>query len=134
MLRKVVGTAVALLLAVGVSLAADKKGGTKPKRGPGAVGKITAVDLKGGVGTVTVLAKKSKDAEAEKMTFKVTKDTKFAVGAGKGKKPTPVEADNVGDTFKKGTTVYVRYEKKDEDLIAKMVVKFTLRKKKDDTR
>jgi hypothetical protein len=128
MLRRLVGTAVALLLVVGVTLAAD----TKPKRGgPRAFGKITKVDLKNGVGTITVLGKASREGKAMRMTFKVTKNTKFAEGQGRGKKPTPVSASKVASTFKKGTNVFVTYEKKDDEMMAKMVVKFRQLRKDD---
>jgi hypothetical protein len=126
MLRKLVGAGIALLLVVGVTLAADKK-----PAGKRAVGKVVSVNLKDGAGTITVMARKARGAEAEKMTFKVTKDTKFGVGAGRGKKPTPVAADKVSDTFKKDTNVFVTYEMKDDDMVATRVVKFTPRKRTD---
>jgi hypothetical protein len=120
---------------VGGTSAADKKGGKRPARGTIAFGKVVSLTVKDGAGTLTIDARKSReDKTTVKKTFKITKDTKFGVGAGRGKKPTPVSPGKVADTFKKGTIVVVRFEKNGDDMIAKGVVKFTPRKPKNDTK
>jgi hypothetical protein len=131
MLRKFVSAAVVLLLVAGVTLSADKKGGKKGARGNHAFGKIVSLDLKDGTGTLTIMARKRGEPAGTEMKFQITNDTKFMVGGGKGKEGTPVAADKVADTFKKDGIVGIKFEKKDDNLIATGVRSITFRKKKE---
>ena len=117
-----------LLLVMGVTLAQEKKA-ERGARGTRARGKIVAMDLKDGTGTLTVMTRGRGGAEGKEVKFMITKDTKFGKGAGRGKQPTPVDADKVNDTFKKDTNVSVQFEKSGDDMIAKSVTQFTPRRR-----
>jgi hypothetical protein len=129
MLRTFGSAVVVLLLVAGVTVSADKKGGKRGGRGNMAFGKIVSLDLKEGAGTLTVMARKGRGQEPQEMKIQITKDTKFMVGGGRGKPGTPVAADKVADTFKKDGHVAVRFEKKDDIVIATSVSSITFRKK-----
>jgi hypothetical protein len=128
MLRTCVSAVVALLLVVGVTLAQEKRG-ERRGRGNRTFGKIVSLDLKDGAGTLTVMARSRRDEEAKEMKFKVTKDTKFGKSAGRGKPPTPIEADKVADTFKKDTIAIIHFEKSGDDIVAKSVNQVQLRRR-----
>jgi len=121
MLRKLVSAVVVLFLLSSISLAADVKGGKKAFKGNHAFGKVVSLDLKDGVGTLTVMARKARNEEPMEMKFKVTKDTKFMEGGGRGKEGTPVAADKVADTFGKDKFVMVAFEKQGDNTVAKVV-------------
>jgi hypothetical protein len=122
MLRKFVSAAVVVLLVAGVSLAQEKKADKKPTARPNvALGKVVSLDLKEGVGTITVMTRGRRGAEGKEMKFKVTKDTKFVKGASRDQKGTPVAADKVADTFKKDSAVVIIYEGTGDNLTAKTV-------------
>ncbi len=133
MLRKFASAVVVLLLVAGVTVSADKKGGKRGGQVYAVLGKIVSLDLKGGAGTLTVMYVGSGSPKPLEMKIQITKDTKFMVGGGKGafQAGTPVAADKVAKTFKKGGDVIVRgrFEKKGDPLIATSVRRLTFRKK-----
>ena len=111
---------VALVLATGVTLAAEKD----PEGGPPVkVGRIVSLDLKDGNGSLTALVKRPGRVPLRptEMAFEVTKETKFLKRDGPDAEKTAVNADQVADTFKKGTSVTIRYSWKSGRLVAKEV-------------
>jgi len=130
MLRRSFCAGVALLLVVGVTAAQERKEGQRRQRPRDvAFGKVVSLDVKDGVGTLTILARTSRTEEPKETKFKVTKDTKFVKGGGPGREGTPVEADKVTDTFKKDATVAVRFEGEGETKTAKTVAAVTPRRR-----
>ncbi len=129
MLRRSFCAGIALLLTVGLTLAEEKK---KEEKGKGNVvfGKVVSLDLKDGVGTLTVMARKARGEEPKEMKFLVTKDTKFVKGGGPGQEGTPVDAAQLSDTFKKDQVVAIRPEGEGEKMTAKTVSAVTPRPKK----
>jgi hypothetical protein len=99
MLRKLVSAVVVLVLIAVVGTAQEKKG-----RPAGSRGKIVKFDVDKGV--LTVLVKKSREDEGTKTDFTITKDTKFQMGAGRGKEPTAVTSpEEIKEKFKEGGVV-----------------------------
>src|SRR5262249_46808100 len=98
--------ALALVLGYSAQATAQQKG---KQKGRGPSGAITKVDLKDGVGTITVKVtprvKKGETApEGKDTTFKITKDTKIQKSAGKkGEPPTDAQASDLQE----GTRVTV---------------------------
>jgi hypothetical protein len=107
----------------GVALAQRKDG----KRPAGTFGKITKYDAD--KGTLTVLVKKNREDEGTSKDFTITKDTKFQVGAGRGKEPTAVTSpDEIKEKFKEGTMV--RLTVADDGKTLKTVTTFAGRRAK----
>lgn len=128
MLRQCSGAGLVLLLVMGVAVAANQDDGKKKKGGqrdPNAVfGKVVSLELKDGVGTLTVLGRQGRGGEEKEVKFQVNKDTKFVKGGGRGAEPAPVEADKVAETFKKDTRVMVRSQGEDDKRTATTVSVF----------
>jgi hypothetical protein len=81
---------LALLVVVALVGFAAQDAGAQKKKGKGKSGKVTKLDIKDGVGTITILVKTKDDKEGKEMTYKITKDTKVSKASGKkGEKPTP---------------------------------------------
>jgi hypothetical protein len=131
MKRLCVGLAFLLALALVVGFAAQGTAQQKGKKGKGNTGTITKVDLKDGVGTITVKVtgkkKKGEPApEPKDVTFKVTKDTQIQkAGAKKGDAPTDAQASDLQE----GTRVAVTLADGSEDTAAKIVILAKKKKK-----
>lgn len=123
MLRRSFCAGVALLLAVGIML--GEEGGVKT-----AVGKVVSLDVKRGVGTLTVMLVKDKGQEPKEMRFHVTNATKFLKGGGSGSEGSAVESGHVVETFKKSVLVSVQYEGERDSWTARTVSAVTPRPKK----
>jgi hypothetical protein len=106
----VAGFALATLGNVSQAVAQDKKA----KK---AFGKLVKIDLKDGVGTITIQTK-TKDGGTMDKTFKVTKETKINKGAGKGKEPTPAAVSDL----KQDTTVVVTLSADSPDTAAMVTI------------
>jgi hypothetical protein len=98
MLRTFVCAAVALVLCVGTTLAADK---AEKKKGQAAQGTIKKVDAATGTLTVTV---KNKKESADK-EFKIGDATKITVFAGDAKQDLTGPAGLKNEQFKEGAVV-----------------------------
>jgi len=125
MLRRSFCAGVALLLAVGITLA-EEKGGVKT-----AVGKVVSLDLKDGIGNLTVMLVKDKGQEPKELRLHVTKATKFLKGGGPGSEGTAVESSHVAETFKRDVLVSIQYEGERDSWTAKTVSAVPPRPKKD---
>jgi len=104
MLRKVLWVAVALALAGVAQAEKTKKDVKKGKKA--AYGK--QLEWRSDTGVISILVKKDKKDEGTKTDYKMTNKTKFAIGAGKGKKPTVLTDDKeILEKFPVGTMVYI---------------------------
>ena len=102
MLQKLFGVAIALLLAAGVGLAADKE-----KKDQGTTGQLKKVDAS--AGTITLAVRVSKTESADKQ-FTVGPDTKVIVFVGKEKQELAGKVGLKDEQFKEGATVSVLTE------------------------
>jgi hypothetical protein len=122
-MRKLVCAAVTLVLVAGAGLAEEAKGAKK-----GAMGTLVKCD--GEKGIICILVKKSKDDEGTKTEFKITDETKFQVGAGKGKEPTVLtDKAEIKEKLKEG--VRVRLALDEEGKTVKTVTIMAAQRKKD---
>ena len=129
-MRKWFCACVVLLLVVGVTQAGDDGGKKADPQPQFASGVLKSLEVKDGVGTLTVLVLKSKqgnDVKFADMKFAITKDTKFYWGGKIGpdgrpsKQGNAVHVDDVAAGLRKYSQMWVFFTGEGDNMTATMV-------------
>jgi hypothetical protein len=125
-MRRWFWTGVVLFLAA--SLAGADGGGKKADPEPqSAYGTIQSLDIKDGVGTLTIVGARRKQDQPKVMKLEITRDTKFFKGgtfgpdASPGKRGDPVDAADAPEAFRNCRFLWILFTGEGDKMIATVV-------------